>query len=64
MAKFVIEFDLEAITPVRASEDSYERDFEIARILTGIPTQLNDGVTEASIRDGNGNTIGRWKITD
>jgi hypothetical protein len=64
MARFTLEFDLEAITPVRASGGDYERDSEIARILVEIPSKLNEGMTESAVSDKSGHAIGRWQITD
>jgi hypothetical protein len=40
------------------------KEYEIERILKEVITQVNNGYTEKSILDINGNVIGKWSITE
>jgi len=58
MAQFTLSFKMDSA----AFEDAGPA--EIARILTDVTRQVEGGDASGTIRDYNGNTVGRWSADD
>lgn len=47
-------------------EDEYAMAEEVSSILKGVAEKIAaaDGTTEGPVRDTNGNTVGKWSLTE
>ena len=46
------------------AEATEDRASALAQYLAGVSDQAGYGLASGTVRDGNGNTIGAWTITD